>query len=88
MNTYYIYISTDANRQFLQAGMTTDIQQIALLNRVVYLEMYSNQADAEKKLNELSFGRIVRERLVRKQNPNWLNLHLPIPNNKKAAVYA
>ncbi|GAA4139468.1 hypothetical protein GCM10022216_17610 [Sphingobacterium kyonggiense] len=107
MNNYYIYISTDANRRFLQPGMSNDISQIfqqinnpdagcfmsqAVLNRIVYLEQFSSEEEAMRKYQELQqFGRIVRERLIRKQNPNWLSLALPMSHfatNKKAVVYA
>ncbi|WP_099372927.1 hypothetical protein [Sphingobacterium sp. 1.A.5] len=107
MNKYYTYIATDSNRRFLQTGISQDLNSVyhdlqnshepalfsyAMLNRIVLVETYLTQSDAEKRLKELSsMGRIVKERLIRKANPNWLSLCPNTPkirSNKKAVVYA
>lgn len=107
MKTYHLYISTDANRRHLQPGITNDIiglqQQLqdttnagmfssAVLNRIVYIESFASEREAERRYQELcGLGRMVRERLVRRNNPNWLSLGLPLPGlnpTKKAVVFA
>lgn len=107
MKTHHLYISTDANRKFLQLGISNDmilLQQhmqdatksglfsTSVLNRIVYLESFSTAVEAEKRYQELcGMGRMVRERLIRKNNPDWLSLSLPLPGlnpHKKAAVFA
>ncbi|WP_156306704.1 GIY-YIG nuclease family protein [Sphingobacterium endophyticum] len=107
MNIYYTYIATDSNRRFLQTGISQDLNSIfndyqnsnepalfsfAMLNRIVLLESFPTLADAQNRMNELSqMGRIVKERLIRKANPNWLSLcpvSPKIKSLKKAVVYA
>jgi len=107
MNKYYTYIATDSNRRFLQTGISNDLGSVyndlysnqeptlfsfAMLNRIVMIETFSSQIEAERRLKELSgMGRIVKERLIRKSNPNWLSLCPNAPkirSNKKAVVYA
>lgn len=106
MNKYYTYIATDANRRYLQAGLTTSLngtqQEIsqgnpalfpfAVLNRMVLVEAFDSMQAAEKRLSELNgMCRLVKERLIRKQNPNWLSLNLTLPRtagHKKTVVYA
>ena len=89
MNTY-IYILTDSNRNCLHVGMTDDLQQAAktyrTLNglffdaasrasRLVYHEAFSDEAEALRRFKELSrYTRMQKERLIRRRNPNWLNL--------------
>lgn len=89
MNTY-IYIVTDSNRNCLHVGMTDDLQQAAktyrTLNdlffnaasrasRLVYHEAFSDEAEALRRFKELSrYTRMQKERLIRRRNPNWLNL--------------
>lgn len=107
MNKYYTYIATDSNRKFLQAGFCQDLNSVyqdmqssqeptlfsfAKLNRIVLVETHNSLYEADRRLKELNaMGRIVKERLIRKTNPNWLSL---CPNlskfrtNKKAVVYA
>lgn len=88
---YRVVLVTDNNRQFLEGILTQDIslllQELAevrenqligkpMLTRVVYEETFATESMANKKLLELkTFTRMQRERLIRKQNPNWLNLY-------------
>ncbi len=86
----YIYILTDSNRNCLHVGMTDDLEQAAktyqqfnglffdgrsIASRLVYYEMFSSNADALRRFNEVSrYTRMQKERLIRKRNPNWLDL--------------
>jgi len=98
---------TDTNRRVLQPGVTTNlttvldhlnpIEEESLfsqtdLNRIVFIEKFNSIIEAKKRVSELSgYGRMVRERLIRKNNPNWLNLfpNIAIRNStKKVAAYA
>lgn len=107
MNKYYTYIATDSNRKFLQAGFSQDLNSVyqdfqstqeptlfsfAMLNRIVLVETHNSLFEADRRLQELnSMGRIVKERLIRKSNPNWLSLCPNISKfgaSKKAVVYA
>ncbi|MVZ60481.1 hypothetical protein [Sphingobacterium humi] len=107
MQLYHLYIRTDANRRFLQPGITQNLMSLqqelqegqacalfpqAVLNRIVYIESFNSELEANRRLQELSgLGRMVRERLIRKSNPNWLSLCPSLPMlkpTKKAVVYA
>lgn len=105
---FYTYIVTDSNRKFLKPeisypallnakvssiGSFTDIYGIPQGNRIVFLEQHRTHDEAEKRFNELSeMTRLIRERLIRKNNPNWLSISNPLrsslPNPKKAVAYA
>lgn len=105
---YRILILTDSNRNFLEVLLTDDllytIQDIYIshqalfnttqhLTRIVYEESFDSEQLANKRYAELkSYPRMLRERLVRRRNPNWLNLYPIRPimsiNHKKAVVCA
>ncbi|MBE8712338.1 GIY-YIG nuclease family protein [Sphingobacterium hungaricum] len=106
MNNVVVYIVTDSNRKFLEIGTSTNLSQTIFelqnhnktlfsafgnLNRVVFSEEFSNPFLAEKKVSELrNYTRMQIERLIRKTNPNWLNLcvtAMPL-RTKKVAAYA
>lgn len=108
MKKYCIYIASDSNRRHLEVNMSCDIQstyqemrtihsslfsQSIKLSSIVYVEYMDSLEQAEIRVRELfALPRIVKERFVRKQNPNWKNLctltpSLTIPNNKKAVAY-
>src|SRR5690606_5669434 len=86
----YIYILTDTNRNCLHVGMTDDLQQAAATHRqfnglffdghsitprLVYYETFPSSADALRRFNEASrYTRRKKARLIRRRNPNWLNL--------------
>lgn len=108
MNCFYTYMITDTNRRVLQPGVTTNLAAIlgqlnpiqeespfsqTDLNRIVFIEKFSSILEAKKRVLELSgYGRMVRERLIRKNNPNWLNLFPNVAavahSTKRVAVYA
>ncbi len=107
MNNFYTYIITDSNRRFLQPGISQNLNLVynelqnyqesklfsyAILNRIVHIETFPTKAAAQKRLTDLNqMGRMVKERLIRKNNPNWLSLCPHVAKNrttKKAVVYA
>ncbi|SFS33895.1 GIY-YIG nuclease family protein [Sphingobacterium wenxiniae] len=91
MEKHIVYIITDSNRTYLEAGYCKDLNtrmqeikdaasvmftQIAKLNNVVHVEEFDTFEEAQRrKVQILQFTRMQRERLVRLKNPNWLNLH-------------
>ncbi|EFK55905.1 hypothetical protein ACR79P_17270 [Sphingobacterium spiritivorum] len=108
MKKYCIYIASDSNRHHLEVNLTQDVEttyqemrtvhaslfnQVIKLSSIVYIEYADTFEQAEKRRKELaSLPRIVKERMVRKQNPNWKNLcslHMPLTilHNKKAVAY-
>jgi len=90
MEKHIIYLITDTNRVCIEAGYCTDITHILLelrpdaqspfsysakCNRVVYMEKFNSYEEAQKRKLELGFyTHMMKERLIRKQNPNWLNI--------------
>ncbi|MCL7986990.1 hypothetical protein M8998_03435 [Sphingobacterium sp. lm-10] len=88
---YKIVILTDSNRRYLEVLITNNLSDVlqhmsvlqqtqmnitTQLTRVVYEETYATENCAMDRLKELyAYTRMQRERLVRRQNPNWLNLH-------------
>ncbi len=86
----YIYILTDSNRSCLHVGMTDDLQKAAKtyrelrglffdaaphVSRLVYHETCPTEGDALRRFKELScYTRMQKERLIRRHNPNWLDL--------------
>lgn len=86
----YIYIFTDSNRSCLHVGMTDDLQQAvktyqelrglffdapSKVSRLVYHETLPGGTEALRRFNELSrYTRMQKERLIRRRNPNWLDL--------------
>lgn len=90
MKKHLIYLVTDPNRVYVEAAYTQDlIAQSANLqfraihnagksnktNRIVHVEEFSSFDTAQKRLIELThFTRMQKERLIRKHNPNWLNI--------------
>lgn len=85
---YTVLILTDNNRQKLEACMmpvwnTQAVQngKHASLNtdipegRIIYMELYPSWEEAQGRLEAIrSFTRMQTERLVRRKNPNWVNL--------------
>jgi len=86
----YIYILTDSNRNCLHVGMTDNLPQAAKtyreltglfsdaganVSRLVYYETLPDNPAALRRFNEVSrYTRMQKERLIRRRNPNWLNL--------------
>ena len=105
MKRHIVYITTDANRLYLEAGYCQDITLKLLeiqsagtsfmlkgpkFTRIVHIEEFDNYDLAIRRTIELNqYTRMQKEKLIRRNNPNWLGLnsyeHMP---NKKAAVYA
>lgn len=74
---HYIYIHTDNNRIHLHVGATPGSAGAYGQRRLVYLEIHETEAAAAARLCELRhYTRMQLERLVRRSNPNWLNLEL------------
>jgi putative endonuclease len=102
MKKHHIYIATDPNRTYVEAGYTQDLisqsaniqfqsshsmGKLAKFNRIVHLEEFASFDNAQKRLIELSqFTRMQKERLIRKHNPNWLNINpsITVMNNHPA----
>lgn len=88
--SYYVYILTDCNRTCLHVGMTDDLskaintyQEItglffdprSKISRLVYHEALPSETIALRKFKELSsYTRMQKERLIRRYNPNWVDL--------------
>lgn len=91
----HIYILTDSNRQCLHVGTTQDLQETtktykelyglffdagSKIFRLVYQESYPTADAATKRFEELKcYTRTQKERLIRKNNPNWVDLSLVRP---------
>ena len=93
---HYIHIVTDSNRNYLHVGMANNLEVTStyckLSNmfangwssgalRLVYYEVFSNSEEALRRFNEVSrYTRMQKERLIRRRNPNWLDLTVrPLP---------
>ena len=90
MQKHFIYITSDANRIYLEAGYCQDldlqlfeIQQAKSnfmnstpkFSRIVYMEEYESFEAAQKRKMELnSYTKMKKERLIRRKNPNWLGI--------------
>ncbi|SKB97343.1 putative endonuclease [Sphingobacterium nematocida] len=96
MKKHLIYIATDPNRVYVEAGYTQDLMtqssnlqfhsihssgRSPKFNRIVHVEEFSSFDAAQKRLIELThFTRMQKERLIRRHNPNWLNIN-PLNTN-------
>jgi putative endonuclease len=60
------------------------------LGRIVYMEEFASFEEAQKRKSELlMYTPMMKERIIRRNNPNWLNIVGTYVNaNKKAVVYA
>ena len=90
MNKHLVYIATDANRIFIEAGYCQDIMlkfcelQTAegifmtgtpQFNRIVWIEEFATFEAAQKRKAEINYyTRMQKERLIRRSNPNWLSI--------------
>lgn len=105
MQRHFIFITSDTNRIYLEAGYCQDIylqlfelQQSSSLfmtkgprfSRIVYVEEFDNYDVAQRRKNEINaYTKMQKERLIRKNNPNWLGITNTERNtNKKVVVYA
>jgi putative endonuclease len=91
MKKHIVYITTDANRVYVEAGYCQDIslKLFELQNaansfmvrgpkftRIVHTEEFETYEAAERRKNELnSYTRMQQEKLIRRYNPNWLGMH-------------
>ena len=91
MKKHIVYLTTDANRVYVEAGYCQDITLKILelqqslsafmshrpkFTRVVHMEEFDSFEAAESRKNELnSFTRMQKEKLIRRYNPNWLGIH-------------
>ncbi|GEM_PF-396734 len=80
MKRHIIYLATDANRINIEVGYCNNIieQLFPLhieLKRMVYMEEFHSFEEAQKrKLALYTYTRMMKERIIRKHNPNWLNI--------------
>lgn len=105
MHKHIVYLVTDANRTIILADYCVNITQRVIelqeaavhfmfgkvrLGRVVYTEEFSTLEDAQRRKMELStYTHMMKERLIRRQNPNWLGIvSAPSFTAKKAVAYA
>jgi len=106
MEKHLVYIVTDQNRVYIEAGYTQDIQltffelqsACSLLmgsairfNRIVHMEAFDSFSGAQRRKIEISrYTKMQKEKLIRRTNPNWLNIVASErPNAKeKVVVYA
>lgn len=91
MPKHIVYITTDANRIYLEAGYCQDIalKLFELQNasssfmargpkfsRIVHTEEFDSFEAAERRKNELNaYTRMQKEKLIRRYNPNWLGIY-------------
>ena len=91
MQKHIVYITTDANRVYVEAGYCQDLalklfelQSSASsfmsgtpkFSRIVHTEEFDSYEAAERRKNELnSYTRMQKEKLIRRYNPNWLGIH-------------
>lgn len=89
-----VFIITDANRQTLHVGMSSDLiktmnfyrQMPGLLfdngkklSNLVYFEEFSSEVTAQRRFKELNvFTRPQKEKLIREVNNNWLDLTMAL----------
>lgn len=87
---HFVYILTDSNRKHLHVGMADNLsravaayralttlfsQTDATVPRLVYREAHPSETAALARFHELSrYTRMQKERLIRRYNPNWVNL--------------
>ena len=90
MNTYYVYIMANFKNTVLYIGVTNDIERRVYehkhkllegftkkynVTKLVYFEMYSDVNDAIYREKQLKGkGRIYKNNLIEKNNPQWLDL--------------
>lgn len=108
MIKYNVLILTDNNRKHLTfnlnlseiSDMQTNAREANSPQRIIYEESYHSYEAAQSRLNELeSYTRMQAERLIRRSNPNWLNIRLrpsqpqpqqtinPRPNHQPGAKF-
>lgn len=102
MPKHIVYITTDANRVYVEAGYCQDIalklfelQTVSSsfmlrgpkFSRIVHTEEFETFEAAERRKNELNtYTRMQKEKLIRRYNPNWLGMHTLDTTIKKKAA--
>lgn len=81
---YYILILTDNNRNTLNVSMLNEneIYGVVGRQRLIYQEIHESLGAAKSRLQELQgYTRMQKERIIRRSNPNWVNLMRPSLKN-------
>ncbi|HMR19726.1 MAG TPA: hypothetical protein PKA53_10550 [Sphingobacterium sp.] len=107
MKKHFVYLATDANRTYIEVGYCDNIlhrflelQQTGMtlflgrarFSRIVHTEEFRSFEDAQKRKLELGrYTHMMKERIIRKNNPNWLSIinnvqELSIPKAVSQAV--
>ncbi len=94
-NRWYLEVDytqdiTSTSYKLAQSNDNCSANCNSMLSRIVFFEEFDHIEKALARKKELSqYTRMMKERLIRRQNPNWLNLvSAQITKNNKAAVYA
>lgn len=88
MKKHIIYLITDTNRTHIEVFYGQDLvvhlsdarsffnkRSGSKFNRIVHIEEFASSELAQARLLELShFTHMQKQRLIRKYNPNWLNV--------------
>ena len=99
---YTLFILTDCNRKTLHLGVTSTLSQeiqrlkeyyslfmdaSSILGRLVYQESFaSEQAALDRYKQYMQFTRMQSERLIRRQNPNWLDQYQNSSENRSSVT--
>ena len=91
---YFILISTDNNRNTLNISVLedqrfyNDLPANVRKYRLIYREVHESYDAAMARYKELqAYTRMQKERIIRKSNPNWVDLlHQPLRNNYHPGV--
>ncbi|HLW49958.1 MAG TPA: hypothetical protein VKZ78_03230 [Sphingobacteriaceae bacterium] len=91
---YFVLIFTDNNRDALKISVLEDhkfyseLQANVSKHRLIYREVHESYDAAMVRFKELqAYTRMQKERVIRKSNPNWVNLlHQPLRNNYHPGV--
>lgn len=81
---YYILILTDNNRNSLNVSMLYEDEICGVVGRqrLIYQEIHESLDAAKTRLQELQgYTRMQKERIIRRSNPNWVNLIRPSLKN-------
>lgn len=92
---HYVYILTDSNRACLHIGLTDDLEnaitvcknmpdlffgECSKASRLVYYETLHTEEEAVNRFRMVSaYTRMQKEKLIRKYNPNWVNISFTGP---------
>lgn len=106
MQKHIVYLATDANRAYIAVDYCQNIAHRlfelsqsgmpffsgnARIGRIVYMEEFATIEEAHKRKDELSaYTHMMKERIIRRSNPNWLNIApiAALSRHKKVVAYA